>query len=272
MLHLFGRHRHLSQRVLSEYLDQVLPDSARRRAGRALAACDVCKQELESLSAVVSLLRQAPPVAPRRSFTWSAPPPPAGRASLLLRLPNWTYAGAASMAALVLAVVVSADAAGILAPQERAAIQTESFMAAPPSQEPAVQGTPSPEGDPARNMKSAEPGRQAPEASGTATFRDDAGSPPSPTSQPIPAAGLAAPGSPPGPAGAAGPAGPAGPLPGVGLVAESTSGATELTMAYDADPSPATTPWFWRALEVLAAVAALGFLLGLLVKHRRAQR
>ncbi|MSQ07569.1 MAG: hypothetical protein EXR54_01640 [Dehalococcoidia bacterium] len=258
MLHLFGRHRHLSQQVLNEYLDKRLPDFARQRAERALAACAVCNQELASLAAVTSMLRQALHATPRRSFIWTAPPPPAVRASLFLRLPNWSYAGAASLAGLVLAVMVSADAMGILSPPGQAAVGRESFMATPPSQELTVQGTPSPAGDTARSMKSADP------ASGSAESgqppQPAAAAPTAPDATRAPFADVASPPS--------GPSGAAPPLPGAELTAVSTEGAAEVIATYDAE-LPGATPVFWRALEGAVAVAALGFLLALLLRRRR---
>lgn len=140
---IFRLHQHINPQVLSEYLDGRLQGAARDRVARRLASCAVCREELESLLATVGLLRQVPVAAPLRSFTMAAPPAPlaaslrrvgSGRAPLTegklqrvrhaplpLRMPPWVYAGAASVAVLVLAIVVSADATGLLAPETQPA-------------------------------------------------------------------------------------------------------------------------------------------------------
>ena len=76
--------------------------------------------ELDSLRTIVTMLGDLPVEAPGRSFTMAAPPPKpvSVRPSPLLRAPQWVYAGAASVAAIILVVLVSADATGLLAPEE----------------------------------------------------------------------------------------------------------------------------------------------------------
>ena len=113
-----GRHRHLDAETLSAYLDGRIEGPAQARLERSLADCAICNEELASLRATVALIRQLPVEAPARSFVMAAPPrqPARPRPSPLARASMWAYAGAASVAAVVLTVLVSADATGILAP------------------------------------------------------------------------------------------------------------------------------------------------------------
>ncbi len=107
-------HKHVNQNTLSEYLDGRLQGRNLERVEQQLGECDACRLELEELQATVAMMRQLPMEPPRRSFVMSAPPPiPAqARPALFLRAPSWVYAGAASVAALALAVTVSVDATG----------------------------------------------------------------------------------------------------------------------------------------------------------------
>ena len=113
-----GRHRHLDAETLSAYLDGRVEGPAQARLERSLAECGVCREELASLRATVALVRQLPLEAPGRSFVMAAPPrqPAHPRPSPLARASMWAYAGAASLAAILLTVLVSADATGVLAP------------------------------------------------------------------------------------------------------------------------------------------------------------
>ena len=113
-----GRHRHLDAETLSAYLDGRVKGPAQARLERSLAECGVCREELASLRATVALVRQLPLEAPGRSFVMAAPPrqPAHPRPSPLARASMWAYAGAASLAAILLTVLVSADATGVLAP------------------------------------------------------------------------------------------------------------------------------------------------------------
>jgi hypothetical protein len=113
-------HRHLGPDTLAEYMDGRLGAVARTRVDQQLAACTDCREELEELHATVALLQQLPVEPAPRSFTLPVPParqasrPPSLRPSAPLRMPQWVYAGAASAAAVVLAVLISADATGLL--------------------------------------------------------------------------------------------------------------------------------------------------------------
>ena len=107
-------HKHINQDTLSEYLDGRLQGTGLEQVEQRLGECDACRQELEELQVTVAMMRQLPMETPRRSFVMSAPPPEPARAQpfLVLRAPNWVYAGAASVAALALAVTISMDATG----------------------------------------------------------------------------------------------------------------------------------------------------------------
>ena len=115
-----GRHRHLSAETLSEHLEGRFQGPALARLERRLAECDVCRENLEGLRATVALLKQLPAATPARSFVIAAPPsqPARTRRSPSARASMWAYAGAASVAAVLLTVLVTADATGILAPDQ----------------------------------------------------------------------------------------------------------------------------------------------------------
>ena len=119
-------HQHVKPEVLSEYLDGRLQDRRLSRVDHQLASCDVCHDVLESLRAMVTLLRGLPAELPRQSFTMAGPPPGPVQVihSPLLRVPQWAYAGAASVAAIVLVALVSADATGLLTPDVPAEVRT----------------------------------------------------------------------------------------------------------------------------------------------------
>ena len=107
-------HKHIGQDTLSEYLDGRLLGRPFERVEQQVAECDACRQDLAELRALVAMMQQLTMAEPRRSFVMSAPPPEPVRArpALALRAPNWVYAGAASVAALALAVTISVDATG----------------------------------------------------------------------------------------------------------------------------------------------------------------
>ena len=107
-------HKHIGQDTLSEHLDGRLRGRPLERVERQLGECDACRQDLAELQATVAMMRQLPMETPHRSFVMTAPPPEPARTrpNLALRAPNWVYAGAASVAALALAITVSLDATG----------------------------------------------------------------------------------------------------------------------------------------------------------------
>ena len=117
---IFNRgHTHISQDDLSEYLDGRLSGTAAARIDRRLTECATCRQELDALRSTVSVLQQMPELTLPRSFVMPGPPPApvAVRSPAPLRMPQWVYSGTAATAALVFAILVSADATGLLAPE-----------------------------------------------------------------------------------------------------------------------------------------------------------
>ncbi len=120
---IFGLgHRHISPETFTGYLDGRLRPQTRERLDRVMAGCSDCRLEMESLRDTVAMLRQLPVITPRRSFVMSGAPQPVpqmiqqARPISPFRVPQWAYAGAASLAALALAVLVSVDASGLVSP------------------------------------------------------------------------------------------------------------------------------------------------------------
>lgn len=111
-------HSHIKQDDLSAYLDGQISEADAARIDQRLAQCADCRQELDALRSIVSLLQQMPELTLPRSFIMPGPPPApiAIRPPAPLRMPQWVYSGSAAVAALVLAVLISADATGLLAP------------------------------------------------------------------------------------------------------------------------------------------------------------
>ena len=112
-------HTHINQDDLSEYLDGRLSGTAAAKIDRRLTECATCRQDLDALRSTVSLLQQMPELTLSRSFFMPGPPPApvAVRPPAPLRVPQWVYSGAAATAALVFAILVSADSTGLLAPK-----------------------------------------------------------------------------------------------------------------------------------------------------------
>ena len=123
-MRIFGLgHRHLGAETLNEYLDDRLSAAAGDRVRQVVAGCPDCGLELTALQQTRLLLRQLPEVAPRRSFFISpsdeptpAHPATTWTATTWLRLPQWAYAGTASLAALALTLMIVVDATGLVAP------------------------------------------------------------------------------------------------------------------------------------------------------------
>jgi len=130
-------HTHIKQDDLSAYLDGQISRTDAARIDQRLAQCADCRQELDALRSTVSLLQRMPELALPRSFVMPGPPPAplAIRPPAPLRMPQWVYSGSAAVAALVLAVLISADATGLLAPDvhPRALESTAAAQAAPES-------------------------------------------------------------------------------------------------------------------------------------------
>lgn len=126
-------HRHINPDTLSEYVDGRIQGTELARIDDQLAACELCREEVASLRSMVTMLRELPQEAPSRSFIMAAPPPMPGESpssafqlSNWLRVPQWAYAGAASVAVIVLVALVSADASGLLSPDNALPVQVES--------------------------------------------------------------------------------------------------------------------------------------------------
>ena len=140
-------HKHIGQDTLSEHLDGRLRGRPLERVERQLGECDACRQDLAELQATVAMMRQLPMETPSRSFVMDAPPPEPVRArpALALRAPNWVYAGAASVAALALAITVSVDATGGLSsePPPRDVVTTALAATAASEQTTGISGPPS---------------------------------------------------------------------------------------------------------------------------------
>jgi len=149
---LQSRHRRF-RRDLSVYVDDMLPERARRRLEAHLDSCQACRQELAELRSTVEALGSLPMAEVPRSFTLAAAPvaevrprPTARRLEFGLRL-------ATATAAFVLALVVVGDFAGLPGDGEEeeeetprmlapAAAETQEAMEAAPEEmpEPSVPG------------------------------------------------------------------------------------------------------------------------------------
>jgi hypothetical protein len=279
---IFGRHRHLSHEVLSEYQDGRLHGAQRERVSRQVNSCAFCQEELESLRTITSLLRDLPDTPVPRSFTLAAPPPveTTQSAARPFRAPSWAYAGAASLAGLALAVMVSADVTGLITPSTLAT-PPESFTAQAPQPTPAP-ATTAPQPESMQALRAAD----APEADQPPASEREAGT----GAAAAPSAATAE------DAGAAG--GPSGPAAEGSPPDDSDKGATppsgEDAMAFaqseqpadaagevpTSEPIPASelaeeemgTPLVWRVLEGVAAALFLVFLTVLLLQRRKARR
>jgi anti-sigma factor RsiW len=300
----FRKHRHLKLETLSEYLDGRLHSAAREKVARGLESCASCREELESLRATALLLQDLPEVQVPRAFTLAGPPPErvTEQPSVHLRMPNWAYAGAASLAGLALAVLVSADATGLLTPGP-ATVSPGASSAATPAQEHAA-ATAAPDALAAAAPTETpvpKPQVAAPEPESIQSFRamqeseGDGGAEKSPapssgepSATPAPEQETMAtlqmaptPGQEPSEADS--PRGPQGP---------------EASSATDQEPPPPTedraseqapvaepealpqrdagqeqgTPLVWRVLEGVAAALALAFLAGLVFRWRQSRR
>ena len=125
---IFNRHRHLRPEILSEYLDGRLDQRHQELVARQMADCPACREELNTLQTTVSALRSLPDLPLPRSFTLPTAPSPdypdkliRKPAPLVMKMPAWAYGSAASLAGLALALMLSAEAAGLASP---AAFQT----------------------------------------------------------------------------------------------------------------------------------------------------
>ena len=104
-----GRHSRLRV-LLSSYVDGEVTADESRQVEAHLALCEECMSDLDALRATVGLLGRLPELDTSRSFALSAPPVPVRQPRSLA----WASGLAASMAAVVLVVLLAGDAAGIL--------------------------------------------------------------------------------------------------------------------------------------------------------------
>ena len=128
-------HQHIKNETLSEYLDGRIQGSALASVEQQLTDCQECRTEMESLRLTLTMLRELPEEAPRNSFVMAAPPlMPAREPSSAFHLPNfgllnylrvpqWAYAGAASVAVIVFVALISADATGLLSTDDDSQFQ-----------------------------------------------------------------------------------------------------------------------------------------------------
>ena len=104
-----GSH-HKIRESLSSYVDGEVTEAERLQVERHLETCADCRAEADSLRSLVGLLRRMPEIEPPRSFTLAeAPAPVRGMPAL-----QWALRTTALSTAFVLAVVFSADLAGVL--------------------------------------------------------------------------------------------------------------------------------------------------------------
>ena len=104
-----GSH-HRIRESLSSYVDGEVTEAERLQVERHLETCADCRAEADSLRSLVGLLRRMPEIEPPRSFALAeAPAPVRGMPAL-----QWALRTTALSTAFVLAVVFSADLAGVL--------------------------------------------------------------------------------------------------------------------------------------------------------------
>ena len=274
-------HQHIKPEALSEYLDGRLQGRPLARVDQQLESCDVCRDELESLRAMVTLLRDLPVEPPRQNFTMAAPPPQPVQVihSPLLKVPQWAYAGAASVAAIVLVVLVSADATGLLAPDEPAEVRT---VEAPAVAQVESEAT---EGEVTEAERSESQAAEPTPVAAAAITEEMAVEPPS---ESLEMAAAAFPEEEPAAAPVADEAGREveswrvareSEVPITPPEEETSLGATqEAKQATDSavrevpDASQESTAIYWRVLEVLAGIIGLVFLAGLTLRWRISRR
>ena len=279
------RHQHIKAETLSEYLDGRIKGPALGRLDRQLAACGLCRKDLESLRSTVTLLSELPVEAPSRSFTMAAPPPEPVRyrPSIPALVPQWAYAGAASVAAILLVVLVSADASGLLSPDGPAAREQPAAAAVVTVAEVAEDGSQvSPEAAPALEatepvaMAAADPPAEdvdSEQLSIALAAAQDAGV----QEEAAATAGMEA-------REATSPIEPSGPKSGAEPAPPETQTqdpflATEASVPVEepeTGPAPVLkekgTALFWRFLEGIAGVLGLLFLMAFAVRWKRARR
>jgi hypothetical protein len=106
------RHRRF-RRDLSAYLDDMLPERARRRLEAHLDSCQACRQELAELRSAVEALGSLPMAEVPRSFALAAAPVAEARPRPAVRRLEFGLRLATATAAFALALVVIGDIAGL---------------------------------------------------------------------------------------------------------------------------------------------------------------
>ncbi len=133
-MNIFGKRReHPGGEALSEYLSGRLAPGEARRIETHVDACAACREELDSLGYAVGLMRRVPMVRPRTTFVLSQAPTEGAPRGWALRLPGWAYGAAASVAAVVFVVVLSADMGGLLTEDAVTGAQDSPTVADAPS-------------------------------------------------------------------------------------------------------------------------------------------
>lgn len=160
---------HLSDELLSDYLDGRLGRAEAAQAELHLRGCPHCAAALDSLRATVGLLRTLPPVTLPRDFTLGPAAQPVGalRPRVLARLEVWTRS-AAAIAAALLVVLVSLDLLGFGSPAPAARPIAQAPAAGPAAEVSAPAATAVPAAKAAPAAQPAAPASPAPAAPASA--------------------------------------------------------------------------------------------------------
>jgi hypothetical protein len=157
MLEVLERFRHRRfRRDLSAYMDDMLPERARRRLEAHLDSCQACRQELAELRATVEALGSLPMAEAPRSFTLAAAPVAEVRPRPVARRLEFGLRLATATAAFALTVVMIGDFVGLPgggeeempAAMQSALVQTPAAEETPaavggaPTETPAAEETP----------------------------------------------------------------------------------------------------------------------------------
>ena len=137
MLGLF-KHRRVSG-LLSSYIDGQVSPGERRLIEDHLPSCDSCSGELDELRQTISLLGSLPELRPGRSYVLSSAHQDAPVRRPALGFSLWAPGIAAAACAVLLVVVISGQAAGVL-------VQSGGFGAEPEAyaDEPLAADSPEP--------------------------------------------------------------------------------------------------------------------------------
>ena len=146
------------------------------RIERATVHCALCREELKSLGETRALLQSLPEVETARSFVFQAPPIPdrADRPQsdrpLLMRVPAWTYGGAATLAVLGIVLFSLTGGVGIWTSDSEDG-SSESLVLSSASPESAAEGV-------GATVKSQESAPEAVPGNGAPTFVENPAAPP----------------------------------------------------------------------------------------------